>query len=71
MLGKANKVLMDERAGGSNVTYLPLDRLLQQRDQVRPAPRPADAVASPQLPQLQVVPDDPRLRDADRARRVR
>lgn len=71
VLGKANKVLMDERAGGSNVTYLPLDRLLQQRDQVRPAPRPADAVASPQLPQLQVVPDDPRLRDADRARRVR
>jgi membrane protease subunit HflK len=71
VLGKANKVLMDERAAGSNVTYLPLDRLMQHRDQPRPAPRPAEAVSAPQSPVLQITPDDPRLRDAERARRVR
>lgn len=71
VLSRANKVLMDDRAGGSNVTYLPLDRLLPPRDASRPAQRPADAVASPALPQLQAPPDDPRLREAERARRTR
>ena len=71
VLSKANKVLMDERSGGSNVTYLPLDRLLQQRDPPKPAPRPADPMASPASPQLQAPPDDPRLREAERSRRIR
>ena len=71
VLGKANKVLMDQRSAGSNVTYLPLDRLLQQREPARPAPRPVEGMASPPVPELQVAPDDPRLRDAERARRVR
>jgi membrane protease subunit HflK len=71
VLSKANKVLMDERPAGSNVTYLPLDRLLQQREPAKPAPRPADALASPGMSQLQVPPDDPRLREAERARRMR
>jgi membrane protease subunit HflK len=71
VLSKANKVLMDERSGGSNVTYLPLDRLLQQRDPAKPAPRPADPMASPASPQLQAPPDDPRLREAERSRRIR
>jgi membrane protease subunit HflK len=71
VLSKANKVLMDDRSGGSNVTYLPLDRLLPPRDASKPAPRPVDAMASPVLPQLQATPDDPRLREVERARRMR
>jgi membrane protease subunit HflK len=71
VLSKANKVLMDDRSGGSNVTYLPLDRLLPPRDASKPAQRPVDAMASPVLPQLQAPPDDPRLREVERARRMR
>jgi len=72
VLSKANKVLMDERSAGSNVTYLPLDRLLQQRDQPRAAPHPAEGMASPAMPQLQVPPEDLPVRgEVDRARRVR
>ena len=72
VLGRANKVLMDQRSAGSNVTYLPLDRLLQQRDQPRAAPRPAEGMASPAMPQLQVPPEDLPLRgEVERARRVR
>jgi modulator of FtsH protease HflK len=71
VLSKANKVLMDERTSGGNVTYLPLDRLLQQHDQARPAPRPAETVAPPQMPLMPTAPDDPRLRDMERIRRVR
>jgi membrane protease subunit HflK len=71
VLSKANKVLMDDRSGGSNVTYLPLDRLLPPRDASKPAQRPVDAMASPVLPQLQAPPDDPRLREVERARRIR
>ena len=71
VLGKANKVLMDERAAGGNVTYLPLDRLLQQQRGEGLAPRPAENMASPGMPQLQGPPEDPRLRDVERARRVR
>ena len=72
VLGKANKVLMDQRSAGSNVTYLPLDRLLQQRDQPRAAPHPAEGMASPAMPQLQMPPEDLPLRgEVERARRVR
>jgi len=72
VLGKANKVLMDERTGGNNVTYLPLDRLMeQQRAGARPAPRPADSVGAQAMPQLQAPPEDPRLRELERARRAR
>ena len=72
VLGKANKVLMDQRSAGSNVTYLPLDRLLQQRDQPRATPHPAGGMASPAMPQLQMPPDDLPLRgEVERARRVR
>jgi membrane protease subunit HflK len=72
VLGKSNKVLMDERTGGNNVTYLPLDRLMeQQRGGARPAPRPADSTGAQAMPQLQAPPDDPRLRELDRARRAR
>jgi membrane protease subunit HflK len=72
VLGKANKVLMDQRSAGSNVTYLPLDRLLQQRDQPRAAPHPAEGMASPAMPQLQMPPEGLPLRgEVERARRVR
>ena len=71
VLSKANKVLMDDRSGGSNVTYLPLDRLLPPRDASKPAQRPVDAMASPVVPQLQAAPDDPRLREVERSRRMR
>jgi len=71
VLSKANKVLMDDRSGGSNVTYLPLDRLLPPRDASKPAQRPVDAMASPVVPQLQAPPDDPRLREVERSRRMR
>jgi membrane protease subunit HflK len=71
VLSKANKVLMDERSAGSNVTYLPLDRLLQQREPAKPALRPAETTASPGMSQLQLPPDDPRLPEAERARRTR
>jgi membrane protease subunit HflK len=67
VLSKPAKVLMDDKAGGGNVTYLPLDRLLAPQAPAAAAPRPAEATA----PQLHMSPDDARIRDADRARRMR
>jgi membrane protease subunit HflK len=67
VLSKPAKVLMDDKAGGGNVTYLPLDRLLAPQPPAATAPRPAEATA----PQLHMSPDDARIRDADRARRMR
>jgi len=72
-LGKANKVLMDPGSGANNVTYLPLDRLMQQeRGSPRSAPRPAgEPMANPALPQLEMPAEDQPLRDMERARRTR
>jgi membrane protease subunit HflK len=67
VLSKPAKVLMDDKAGGGSVTYLPLDRLLQPQAPATGAPRPTEMA----VPQMQAVPGDVRMRDADRARSVR
>lgn len=67
VLSKPAKVLMDDKAGGGSVTYLPLDRLLQPQAPGASPPRPTDMA----VPQMHSGPDDARMRDADRSRRAR
>ena len=69
VLAKANKALVDSKAAGNNVMYLPLDRLMQHGTGSAPlrAPEGAPGMMSTMPPPA----DDLRQRDAERARRTR
>jgi membrane protease subunit HflK len=59
------KVMVDSR-NGSNLLYLPLDRLVQQSSAASGAPAPTPEAASPLPPAPAVI--DARTRDVSRAR---
>jgi membrane protease subunit HflK len=69
VLGSTSKVLVDQKSGGSNIMYLPLDRLLRGADQGS-APAAADSSrTAPAEPSISVEP--PRSREALRNREGR
>jgi modulator of FtsH protease HflK len=63
VFGNVSKVMVDSRSG-SNLLYLPLDKLMQQAGAVAAAPAPAPAPA--ELPPAAAA--DPRSRDGGRSR---
>jgi membrane protease subunit HflK len=63
--GNVSKVMVDVR-NGSNLLYLPLDRLMQQAGGTAPAATPVPATPSPEAPGTGVL--DPRSRDNQRGR---
>jgi membrane protease subunit HflK len=66
--GNNSKVLLDIE-GGNNLTYLPLDRILQQGD-MKPAQTAAEQRTAQDLAPPPVTANPP-MRDNDRSRRVR
>lgn len=66
--GNTNKVLLDVE-GGSNLTYLPLDQIIQRQPMLRQSPS-SSGVTSGSTPQA-VQPERSLPREIDRSRRVR
>ncbi len=62
-----SKVLIDSRSG-SNLLYLPLDRLLQQGGASAPAGSPLQVVPTPAVPEPAAVPSASDIRSRDGAR---
>jgi len=70
VLGSTSKVVIDQKSGGSNLLYLPLDRLIQQS---APASAPAAALpmeAAPSAPVSRTPPAEipPQVGDGPRGR---
>jgi membrane protease subunit HflK len=63
----SRKVFMDTKAGGNNMIYLPLDKLISQSPQSITLPNDTLTVAPAQSPEVQVSPPE----DPARARGVR
>lgn len=74
VLASSNKVLMENSGpnGGGNVTYLPLDRLIE-RAAITPAPQSSDSNPAVPDPDLYAAPTDAtaRLRENERLRGTR
>jgi membrane protease subunit HflK len=68
VLAKTNKALVDTNAAGSNVMYLPLDRLIQQGTGQAPMRGPETA---PGMMSTMPSPEDSRQREVERSRRTR
>jgi membrane protease subunit HflK len=76
VLGSTSKVVIDQKSGGGNLLYLPLDRLIQQAAPSAPATAPLPVEAAPSTPAPRAVPsevppqvgDTPRGRESLRAR---
>jgi len=72
VVGSASKVLVDQKAGSSNLLYLPLDKLIQQSAApavAAPAPDlPAARQSTPPAPEPTVTLDPSRSREALRSR---
>jgi membrane protease subunit HflK len=72
VLASTGKVLIDQKAGSSNLLYLPLDRLLQQGGPVTVTPAPAPELPAVRAPAPAAEPsssgDASRSRDALRGR---
>jgi membrane protease subunit HflK len=65
--GSVTKVLVDSKQG-SNLLYLPLDKIIQQVSQAPASTPSADAPAAPAANAMNNNPPDPRSRDALRSR---
>ena len=69
VLGASNKVLI-ETGGGNNITYLPIDKMLERAAANAPPPAAGDRAAIPD-PDQYTAPVAPAVREPNRARSVR
>ena len=68
VFANTSKVLVDSRGNGSNLLYLPLDRLVQQASADARAPAAAPAVPAADAPSAPTVPSTAGTRDGLRTR---
>ena len=66
-MSNTSKVLIDQKGGGNNLLYLPLDKIMQM---TAPASAPADSGGKPveSTPASEPLPSASRSRDALRGR---
>jgi membrane protease subunit HflK len=71
VLGATSKVVIDQKSGGGNLLYLPLDRLIQQAAPaatVTATPLPAEAAPSTPAPRAAPAEVPPQVGDGPRGR---
>jgi modulator of FtsH protease HflK len=54
ILQQTRKVILDSKAGGNNMIYLPLDKLLERSGAARAAPAPVTGLETQELPQITI-----------------